>query len=187
MKNSASQILIRVHRQLHQQLLAQAKDSGLSLNEFCIERLHVPSSLHGQPPLLGDVLEESDRFFGKHLLGLLLYGSRARGDAHSGSDWDFLMVIDDAKPLNRQLYRQWEEQTVHRLPPAIEVNFVHKPSTLRTATGFWSEVALDGIVLYERTFTVSKYLNHVRRCIADGRIVRRTSHGQSYWIWREVA
>ena len=28
---------------------------------------------------------------------LLLYGSRARGDAHKGSDWDLLILLD--KPL----------------------------------------------------------------------------------------
>jgi predicted nucleotidyltransferase len=28
---------------------------------------------------------------------LLLYGSRARGDAHSGSDWDLLILLDKAK------------------------------------------------------------------------------------------
>lgn len=27
----------------------------------------------------------------------LLYGSRARGDAHSGSDWDILIVLDKEK------------------------------------------------------------------------------------------
>ena len=29
----------------------------------------------------------------------LLYGSRARGDAHSGSDWDILIVLDKDKLL----------------------------------------------------------------------------------------
>lgn len=28
---------------------------------------------------------------------LLLYGSRARGDAHEGSDWDLLILLDKAK------------------------------------------------------------------------------------------
>lgn len=25
---------------------------------------------------------------------IILYGSRSRGDAHSGSDWDFLILVD---------------------------------------------------------------------------------------------
>lgn len=29
----------------------------------------------------------------------LLYGSRARGDAHTGSDWDILIVLDKEKLL----------------------------------------------------------------------------------------
>ena len=29
----------------------------------------------------------------------LLYGSRARGDAHAGSDWDILIILDKEKLL----------------------------------------------------------------------------------------
>ncbi len=31
---------------------------------------------------------------------LILYGSRARGDAHANSDWDLLIIIDQVTPLN---------------------------------------------------------------------------------------
>jgi uncharacterized protein len=31
---------------------------------------------------------------GSRLLQLVLFGSRARGDAHEGSDYDFLVVLD---------------------------------------------------------------------------------------------
>jgi predicted nucleotidyltransferase len=46
---------------------------------------------------------------------IILYGSRARGDAHPGSDWDFLIlldgVVDDARTdaLRHRLYDiEWD-------------------------------------------------------------------------------
>lgn len=33
---------------------------------------------------------------GTHIRQLVLYGSQARGDAHDGSDYDFLVVVDNA-------------------------------------------------------------------------------------------
>jgi len=46
---------------------------------------------------------------------ILLYGSRARGDAHPESDWDFLILVDSdeelqkAEPVKRQLDAlEWE-------------------------------------------------------------------------------
>jgi len=46
---------------------------------------------------------------------IILYGSRARGDAHSGSDWDFLIlldgVVDDARTdsIRHRLYDiEWD-------------------------------------------------------------------------------
>ena len=53
--------------------------------------------------------------------------------------------------------------------------------------GFWPEIALDGIVLFERDVAVSRRLVAIRRAIADGRLVRRTAHGQPYWTTKEAA
>ena len=52
-------------------------------------------------------------------------------------------------------------------------------------SGLWAEVALDGLVLLEREWSLSEHLARVRRAIAAGRLVRRVVHGQPYW--RETA
>jgi hypothetical protein len=49
----------------------------------------------------------------------------------------------------------------------------------------WGEVAIDGIVLFERGLHLTLHLIRVRHDIAAGRIVRRMAHGQPYWT--EVA
>ncbi|MCY4188977.1 MAG: hypothetical protein OXD30_10890 [Bryobacterales bacterium] len=48
-------------------------------------------------------------------------------------------------------------------------------------SGLWAEVALDGIVLWDRDWKLSAQLARIRRRIAGGRLVRRVVHGQPYW------
>jgi hypothetical protein len=43
------------------------------------------------------------------------------------------------------------------------------------------EVAVSGMVLFERDGRVSTHLVRVRGDIAEGRLVRRIAHGQPYW------
>jgi predicted nucleotidyltransferase len=38
--------------------------------------------------------DEVRQRLGSHVNKILLFGSRARGDAHDGSDYDFLVVVD---------------------------------------------------------------------------------------------
>ncbi|MCS6886879.1 nucleotidyltransferase domain-containing protein [Chloroflexus sp.] len=49
------------------------------------------------------ICEEAQRY-GVDVRHILLFGSRARGDARPDSDWDFLIVID--RPLERSLQRR---------------------------------------------------------------------------------
>ena len=45
------------------------------------------------------IIQEEAQRFGVRVQGILLFGSRARGEAHSDSDWDLLIVVD--RPLER--------------------------------------------------------------------------------------
>jgi uncharacterized protein len=44
-------------------------------------------------------LQQMREELGAHLKQVILFGSRARGDAAPDSDYDFLAIVDDATPL----------------------------------------------------------------------------------------
>lgn len=148
--------------------------------------LSAPAAAERSPEVAA-IVEWAERTFGGAVVGLALYGSWTRGAATAESDVDLLVVLDPSQPLRRDLYRRadaadliWDHHTVQvqiaGLPPAGEIR-----------GGLWPEIALDGIVLVERDFLLSRRLVAIRHAIADGRLVRRTAHGQPYWTTAEAA
>jgi predicted nucleotidyltransferase len=51
---------------------------------------------------------------GSHLCQLFLFGSRARGDAQDGSDYDMLVVVDQRTPELRAVILEVESQLMER-------------------------------------------------------------------------
>ena len=116
---------------------------------------------------------------GTSLLGVLLFGSVARGEEHDGSDIDLLIVIARERPLTRLLYRQWDEAWPEA---AYSPHFVHLPQSIEKAGSVWLEAAVDGIIPDEGDGSVRRFLGQLRKAMAAGRLVRRTAHGHAYWI-----
>lgn len=188
MRKKPTQFIVRTSSDVHERLKASAARLGLSLNDHCVHRLTVPSSLEGATEAaLREALTVADGLFGAQLRGAAVYGSWARGQATAASDVDFLLVLDDAVAVDRDLYTRWDEAARGRVAPRVEVHIVHLPPASPAPTGFWAEIALDGIVVYDRGLDVSRYLGTVRRDISAGRIIRREIHGQPYWVKGEVA
>ena len=61
----------------------------------------------------------------------------------------------------------------------LDIHFIHLPSAEDLPSGLWAEIALDGRVVYEADLVVTRTLAAVRRRIE---LVRRSSHGQPYWV-----
>jgi predicted nucleotidyltransferase len=81
-----------------------------------------------------------------------LFGSRARGDANPWSDWDLFIVTPDNIPesdLNPLVaWRLRKESGVYvDVIPCRVSNFLEDRDTVNTIC---NEVAMDGLLLYER-------------------------------------
>lgn len=121
------------------------------------------------------------RIIGSALVGVIVFGSWVRGEHGAGSDVDVLIVTEPDVEIRRELYRRWDRAPVVWDGLPVEPHFVQLPPPDATPAGIWAEVAMDGLVLFERNLTVTRRVIEIRHWIAEGRIVRRYAHGQPYW------
>ncbi|MCC6309462.1 MAG: nucleotidyltransferase domain-containing protein [Trueperaceae bacterium] len=111
--------------------------------------------------------------FGARLIGIVAYGSWARDELTDRSDLDALIIVTNGTGLNRDLYRRWDEAPLVWNGLCIEPHFAHLPDADATVAGFWAEAAIDGIVLFERSYAVSRRLVEIRRRLSGGELTRR--------------
>ncbi len=182
---ASGKFVLRIAPGLHAALRRAAAEASVSLNDYCARKLTAPvgdlAALEGA----SKAVERAAALFDERLVGIAVFGSWARREAAAGSDVDLLVVVEDSVALTRDLYRTWDDGAVSWDGLSVEPHFVHLPDEGRVVAGVWAEVAIDGIVLFERGLRVSLRLARVRRDIVAGRIVRKVSHGQPYWA--EVA
>lgn len=184
-ENASGRFLLRIAPELHALLRRAAEDAGISLNEYCARKLVAPQGgLASLEPAV-EAVQRAAAMFGDSLVGVAAFGSWARGEAAAASDVDLLVVVERRVELTRRLYREWDRTPLAWDGRRVEQHFVHLPAAGRRVGGLWAELAVDGIVLFERGLALSTRLVRVRRQIAAGRLVRRTLHGQPYW--KEVA
>jgi len=176
----ASKILLRIPEALHTAVKARAAKLGVSVNTF-IERL-IEHGLHGDGASEVEtfVLNKALETYGDAFVGLLLFGSRARGDAHDLSDTDLLLVVRDTIRIERELYRMWD--TI--LPDHISLHIAHLPVDPQAPGSLWLECALDARIIFDPTGVIGSTLRSLKGLITSGSIVRRETHGQGFWVPR---
>ncbi len=173
----SGRFLLRMSPDLHDTLRSAARAAGLSLNEYCLRRLLTGSVVHDDAAAL---VSRAAAVTGRRLVGLVLHGSWVRGNAASGSDVDALIVVDRHVSLSRSLYRAWDREPLTWGGRPLDPHFVHLPAA-PTVSGLWAEIATHGLIVFDRDGELGTCLARVRGAIADGRLRRRTAHGQPYW------
>lgn len=183
-RSFSGKFVIRVGPELHAQLTAEAAGLGISLNEHCVRRLREeqPAGRFARLGLTRRFLESVMSAFPARPLAVVLFGSIARDEQSELSDIDLLVVFDEGVPIERALYRYFDDRVdvsgfVHLPNPHL----VSIPRDVSSCGGIWLEVAQEGVVLYEDGARVSSFLLEIRRAIAAGRFVRRVAHGHPYW------
>ena len=98
-------------------------------------------------PELATLLERISRIY--HPSDVLLFGSRARGDADSGSDWDVLVILpDDADDALLDPLLGWEVQSGSGIHADIVCSYRDEfLADLEVANSRSREVAGDAIGL----------------------------------------
>ena len=182
---SASQLLLRIDSELHAILRKDARKMKVSLNQLCSERLLFPHVLNSLPNELQEGVLAGQKAAGANLVGMVLFGSWARGQQSDQSDIDLLIVLEADTKINRVRYTKWQEheENIGRCEP----HFVSLPKSLDHISGLWAEIATDGIVLMDAQLKIQRFLSQVRRAVSEGKLLAKKVHGHTYWIRSEVA
>ncbi len=178
--SDSGRFLLRIDPALHRELRAAARRAGLSLNEYCARKLAQPGGSTSTEAAA--VLARAAAIHGAALIGVAAFGSWARGRAGDTSDVDLLIVLEDRVAIGRRAYHAWDEAPLTWDGREVEPHLVHIPAPGSRVSGLWAEVATDGVILFEREYRLSRRLVPIREAIAEGRLVRRRVHGQTYWV-----
>ena len=177
----SGRFVLRLAPDLHARLRREAAVRGVSLNAHCVQRLAAPGGVAPGFEDAAETVRRAGELMGESLVGVVVFGSWARGESADTSDIDVLIVIDGDVPITRELYRRWDAAPVAWSGRPVDPHFVHLPPKRRTPSGLWAEVAIDGIVLHDPRHRLFPWLAAVRRALAEGRLCRRVVHGTGYW------
>lgn len=121
---------------------------------------------------------------GDRLVAVVLFGSRARGEADEHSDWDLLLIARDLpqKPFQRHLHLKQMLPANWRGQVAI---LAKTPAEFESClSSLFLDIALDSIVLYDSQDYMADRLARLRRLIRDRGLQRTQVRHDLVWDWR---
>jgi predicted nucleotidyltransferase len=134
---------------------------------------------------LGQSVEALRRGLGDRLVAVVLFGSRARGEASEDSDWDLLVL---ARDLPQRLFQR--HRVLKQMLPAAErgrLSLLAKtPQEFEASLpALYLDIALDGIVLYDPELYIADKLVALRHMIGKKGLHRERAGRDLVWRWRE--
>lgn len=168
---SSGKFVLRLDPHMHAALKAEARAKGESLNSLCLHKLQ---GLNGSPwrEIVSQIASKIDP------IGIVLFGSTARGEATSTSDIDLLIVLSEATSITRSRYRDWDHHFQRQ--ESYSPQFTHLPKESSIGS-LWLEASIDGEILYDPKGEIKKTLQNIRRLISEGKYQRKMNNGHSYW------
>lgn len=133
---------------------------------------------------LDPVIETFKAKLGDALIAVVLFGSHARGEGGSSSDWDLFLIAEALPdhPFDRQLF-------LRSLVPltAGRISIVAK-TRREFETDFpplYLDLAIDGIPLYDSGDYMKGKLEQVRRIIGQAGLKRVRHKDALIWMWKK--
>ena len=138
-------------------------------------------SAHWRP--MSEVVAALRGGLGDDLVAVVLFGSRARGQADETSDWDLLLVarhlpegtLDRHVWLKKLLPVAWRAQTtiLAKTPQEFESYL----------SSLYLDIALDGVILYDSNGYMAKRLSDLKGLIEQKGLRRERIQDDLVWRW----
>ncbi len=142
-----------------------------------------PGGPKGETGLLNGVESKLREGLGDDLVAVVLFGSRARGEAREGSDWDVMVVANGlpGRTLERAIWLK------RMLSPDYrgEVSLLAKTPEefMSNLPDLYLDIALDGVVLYDTDDFMAERLRALKALIRRKGLRREGDDGDLIWRW----
>ena len=142
-------------------------------------------SLQAQEALLVETVEALKRQMGSRLVAVVLFGSRARGEAQEDSDWDLLVLAHDLPPRFFQRHRLLRQALPAAGRGGISLLAKTPQEFEASLPALFLDIALDGIVLHDSDGYLHGKLAQLRRLIGAKGLRRERVGRDLVWQWQK--
>lgn len=118
------------------------------------------------------------------LVSIVLFGSRARGEARENSDLDLFIIAEalPVKPFKRVLYIR--APLKGRFDEKICIIAKTPEEVLGSFPSLFLDLCLDGIVLFDKKGFFGTLRERMKDIISSAGIIRKRDNGEYHWEWK---
>ncbi len=124
---------------------------------------------------------------GDRLISVVLFGSQARHEGHTDSDWD-LLVIAEELPESAFARRLFLKNLLPVDCRGIVSILARTPAEFEAQlSSLYLDIALDGRVLYDHSGYMSRRLTALRQHMGEIGLYRERTPAGDWWRWKSTA
>jgi predicted nucleotidyltransferase len=122
---------------------------------------------------------------GERLVAVVLFGSRARGDAKPESDWDLLVIAEGLPERTWARHLFLKKALPDESRSAISI-LARTPKEFEKRLGsIYLDIALDGQILYDPRGYAAEWLGRIQRVVDHAGLYRERTDAGDLWKWKK--